>query len=845
MKFIRHVLSIILILACIIFALIFSAQLGYLNTELKYLTEYYLKFKGHKAKIHGFSYKDKHIKVKQLQLYQNNLRTEINNLDIDIKWNLNSWNDFFSADTKHITMTSLSDNIKIISDIDNQIILQSNLSAEYQYSFRSDDADFKLTMQNLDLSEDYNFKNGSLKYQYHSKNLHHNHDLNLLFENNKFIQLSTEIDDNNKVIASAEIKDMPIILYKIGNSFIKDNQILTLANKLMKGGEVTYGKIDVNLDEEFYRTSILKEHNIKGNLKVINASISYFETLPIIENMNFDVELSGSKTHINVTEAVNSGIVLYDGKIDMDFQGIDDTILYISAKGRGAASGLINFINASALDKLKKSNIDLTKIKGDTEATIDISIPLKKKTPNTYNIKAKINNVYLAILKDQIKLTNATLQGGYFGDKIVVSGVGMVNKIRSDLDFVYYLSDDKDNYHELNVISHVKASDPVSFMPNLSEIVMLDNGHADIHTKYYFKNQIPYIQVSSDLNNIEVFIAKLGVHKKNNNKAKFFLSGQFQNIDQGTMSFSLIGGDDLKIQGIIDIDQGELFLHLPQIIHNNTNVKAKTIITKSGSVSANLKGSILDLSQSNMLDFLKKQRSGGETELNIKVNELKLKNNVWLNDFKLYIQCDNNRCFNGYISSNIGKNTLTAKLSLQRNEETWNLNIGNAGAFLKAIGAYDLMKVGRLHLIVSTKRKAVHTGKIIPILDGKFEFTNFKLTNTPVLTKIVSFASLPGLVSLVASNQDLVFAKMSGKFSFINNILYINESFAEGPYFNFSLQGKINFNTRIMELSGHVIPALFGINKVINKVPIIGRIISGTKKSQGITSAPFTIKDSF
>lgn len=844
MKFILHILSIIVILLSIAFALAFSANQGYLNNEVQYLAKYYLKSQGYNIKLNGLHYKQSHLKINKILLYQNNLYTEINNLDTKIEFNITSWKDVVFGNIDYIKTSSFSEDVKIIGDINNEIILQSNLSANYEYSFKSGHAHLKVNMQNINLSTEYDLQNGVLEYKYDS-NSKHNHDLSMIFDNDKYIKLTAAIHQNSEVLISSKVKEMPIILYKIGNSFVTNNKLLSFLNKFIQDGKITHGKIDINLDEEFYRTSILKEHHIHGEIHVVNASISYFPTLPNVHNMHFDVQLSGSKTHIDVTEAVNSGINLYNGKIDMDFQGLDDTILYISAKGKGPADGLIRFIDDKVLDKLKQSNIDLTTIQGQTIADVDIKIPLKANTTNIYDIKAKINNANLSVLKNQINLTNATLQGSYLGDKILISGAGKVNDIPSDLDFVYYLKNDKNGYHELNVVSHVNTSGPIALMPNLSDIVVLDNGVAKIHIKYYFQNQTPYIKVAANLDNIEVFIEKLGIRSGVQDKATFNLSGQFDNIHQGNISFRLFGNNDLDINGNIELDAGEVFLHLPKIIHDNTNVEVKTVITKSGAVATNLKGNILDLSRSDMLSFLKKQEHGVDTELNIKLSELKLKNNIWLHNVNFYIQCDNNRCFNGLISSNVGQKSLTAKLSAIQDKETWDLQSGNAGALLKGIGAYDSMKSGQLHLILNTKRKEVDTGAIIPILDGRFKFTNFKLTNTPFLTKIVSFASLPGLVSLITSNNDLVFASMSGKFHFVNNVLHIDELFAEGPYFNFALKGTIDFNTRIMQFSGHVNPALFGVNNMINKIPVIGKIFSGTKKSQGITSAPFTIKDKF
>ena len=58
-------------------------------------------------------------------------------------------------------------------------------------------------------------------------------------------------------------------------------------------------------------------------------------------------------------------------------------------------------------------------------------------------------------------------------------------------------------------------------------------------------------------------------------------------------------------------------------------------------------------------------------------------------------------------------------------------------------------------------------------------------------------------------------------------MLKINNSFATGPYFDFSMRGNIDVKNRTLDLNGHVNPALYGISKLIGSIPLIGRIFNG------------------
>jgi hypothetical protein len=86
---------------------------------------------------------------------------------------------------------------------------------------------------------------------------------------------------------------------------------------------------------------------------------------------------------------------------------------------------------------------------------------------------------------------------------------------------------------------------------------------------------------------------------------------------------------------------------------------------------------------------------------------------------------------------------------------------------------------------------------------------------------------------------------MKGGFEFQDNILTINNSLAKGPYFDFTLKGQINTKDKIMDISGHVNPAYYGISPILGTIPIFGRIFTGNKNQRGIVSKSYKLKDSY
>jgi len=208
-------------------------------------------------------------------------------------------------------------------------------------------------------------------------------------------------------------------------------------------------------------------------------------------------------------------------------------------------------------------------------------------------------------------------------------------------------------------------------------------------------------------------------------------------------------------------------------------------------------------------------------------------------------ECDETRCFSGYIDSKIGSKDIEMLLTAENDREDWLITCNDAGAFLKGIGAYDSMKSGTMLLKISTSRKEVRPGEIIPILDGTFTLERFKLQDTPAITRLVSFVSLPGFLSIITGNKDIYFSGMNGEFSFENDLLKIDNSFATGPYFDFSMKGDIDIRNKQLNLNGHVNPALYGVSSIVGSIPIIGRIFTGNKKHRGLVSGTYAIKEKY
>ena len=116
---------------------------------------------------------------------------------------------------------------------------------------------------------------------------------------------------------------------------------------------------------------------------------------------------------------------------------------------------------------------------------------------------------------------------------------------------------------------------------------------------------------------------------------------------------------------------------------------------------------------------------------------------------------------------------------------------------------------------------------------------DFKLKELPVLTKLLTLASLQGIADLL-SGEGIRFDEMEMNFKNSSNLLTIDELYAIGPAISILMSGYIE-EDKLVSLRGTLVPATT-INKTVSSIPVLGKILVGDKKGEGVFGVSFKIK---
>jgi len=159
----------------------------------------------------------------------------------------------------------------------------------------------------------------------------------------------------------------------------------------------------------------------------------------------------------------------------------------------------------------------------------------------------------------------------------------------------------------------------------------------------------------------------------------------------------------------------------------------------------------------------------------------------------------------------------------------------NSGKLLNGLNISNHVQDGRLFLDGSFVKYA--NGEAM--LQNSMIMKNFYLKNAPIITKILSFASLSGLLSIF-TRKGVHFNQMNSEFIYYNDTVFFAKSIVDGESMGINFSGEIEpFNNKI-NLSGSLTPMNF-INNIARKIPILGEIFVGTR-GEGLFAADFKIK---
>jgi hypothetical protein len=144
------------------------------------------------------------------------------------------------------------------------------------------------------------------------------------------------------------------------------------------------------------------------------------------------------------------------------------------------------------------------------------------------------------------------------------------------------------------------------------------------------------------------------------------------------------------------------------------------------------------------------------------------------------------------------------------------------GAVLRALDILDTIDGGRMEIV--GRSSGPMPGHV---LEARIEAKDYVLIEAPTLAKLLSVASLTGIVNRLGGGG-IEYKRLVGEFTVENGLFKTDLIRAYGPELGLTAKGEMNFNELTADLRGTVVPA-YTVNQILGEIPVLGFLLTGGK----------------
>jgi len=158
----------------------------------------------------------------------------------------------------------------------------------------------------------------------------------------------------------------------------------------------------------------------------------------------------------------------------------------------------------------------------------------------------------------------------------------------------------------------------------------------------------------------------------------------------------------------------------------------------------------------------------------------------------------------------------------------------DAGAAIRAVDVFDHARGGSLEI-----RARIDDADPDRPSQGVMWATDFVMTQSPILTQILSFASLGGLANAL-SGEGLAFDEALLPFEKRGDLVTISDGRAHGPGLGLTVVGTVDLGTHVVDINGTIVP-IYQLNAALGQIPLIGDILTGFEEGGGLFGFTYAV----
>ena len=584
------------------------------------------------------------------------------------------------------------------------------------------------------------------------------------------------------------------------------------------------------------------------------VTVRYMKGLPEVENTSGVLTIAGDEVRIDVTGGhvpdmlSGDGLSVPSGKVRMYGLAIGKERANIQLNIEGGFGDVMRLIDHPPLGYASQIGLDAAKAVGNANVALTLDFPLVKDLKLDQlqlGVKAKATNVGIPGIAFGLPLTEGDVAlvldraGMDVTGNVVLGGIPSAITWRENFN-----SGDFKSHYVLDPVVN-NAQRPLIGLSVIPFIPPYIDGAVPAHVVYTVKrDDTSRLEADVNLAPAAMAVPELGWRKEPGQAATAKIEAEFTNGKLDTVpAFRVTSGNDLDVSGSVTFaDDGRMkLLTINPSVIGETKLSGDIGIDAGGGYTVSVAGPAFNSTyfwkELNRDDKRGKATNDSSFETLLRLHASF--DRMWLTKTAEFtgVNLDFERDYTGIekieLMSNVdGTTPFTFNLNSDKGARKFTGSSANGGSVMRAIGLYSDIVGGNLKI----NGELAADGTV----NGMAEIKDFKLVQAPALARLLSVASLTGIVDELRGGG-ISFQTLRVPFSYANTTLTVRDGEMYGTSLGLTGRGTYSFASSIMNFDGTLIPA-YTINSILSSIPLIGPILTGGEKGGGIFAATYSYR---
>ena len=596
-------------------------------------------------------------------------------------------------------------------------------------------------------------------------------------------------------------------------------------------------------DEAVLAGEPLKNPDLTMTFDLADGDVRYISTMTPVTNIKGKGRVLGNQAEFTLEEGQVADVIIQQGNVSIPRVYPYGGDLVINGKATGPLKTLVTLLDQKPFEYVTPYGVNPDEFSGMGNINLSITRPLRSVITYDqvdYEVSGTLSDVSapFAIGKNKLQNGNVVLLANRSG--LSVKGPVNIGPWEADLAW-REVFDNGATPTRYQVNGRLSQSELDSFGIGLREFI----GGGDVILSIDAQADglaISQANVVADLSETDM---RIGPYWQKPKGAAAQMMGElsFTKDKQLTLDNFEISSAGLDLQGSLSINANYKLRDL-----NFTSAKIMGFIDAAAQIKPSVTqdrfeiyvtGDYLDLSP-----FADNAFSGGGSIdvpllLTASIGRLALKEGYILNQSNLLLAHNGIGVTEARLKGQVKQGDVTINLNSddEKKLRTLVMDIPDASDAVFSFFELQSLKGGRLQLNADLPV----TGAQGP-LTGVVRIEDVVLTNAPIMTTMLSLASLQGLADAMGG-EGLKFNRFEMPFSYMDGQLSVREGRGAGPGLGMTGNGEVDFTQGVIDMDGVLVPA-YTANSMLESIPLIGDIFVG-KKGEGIFALNYTVKGDF